>query len=233
MQCLEATRRPAAFTFQGPIRPANALLGQREIVYLVHDDDNVREGIADLVAALGKEVMTFGTGAEYLRWRRTDAAACMVLDLMLPDMCGLELQSRLSLEDCPPIIFISGRASISATVRAMKGGAFEFLTKPINARAVQTAVDAALEQDRQRRQTQAALATIRQRFATLTARERQVLPLIAEGLLNKQAAVALGISEVTLQVHRGQIMRKMSARSFADLVRMAGKLGIPAPDCPL
>ncbi len=208
----------------------NEISHQREIVYLIDDDCSVREGLAELLRAFGKEVVSFGTGAEYLKWRRTDTAACLILDMMLPGMCGLDLQSRLSSDNRPPIIFVSGRASIAGTVLAMKAGALEFLTKPVNPNALRAAVDIAFAQDRQGRQTQAELSRIRQRLATLTPRERQVLPLIAEGMLNKQAAAILGISEATLQVHRGQIMRKMAVPSFAELVRTAEKIGIPQPN---
>lgn len=226
MPCLEAIK-PADLMFRGPIPSENELLQEREIVYLVDDDREVQEGLAELLAALGKEVITFDTGTEYLKSRRTDSAACLIVDMRLPDMSGLELQNRLADDESLPIIFISRHVSIPTIVRAIKAGAIEFLTKPVNQQALETAVDAAFAQYRQRRQKQSNLAAIRQRFSLLTPREREVLPLIAEGMLNKQAAVALGISEVTLQVHRGQIMRKMAARSFAELVRLAEKLGIP------
>ena len=163
-----------------------------------------------------------------MAYGRRDEAACLIFDMRLPDMSGLDLQQRLANEDCPPIIFISGRVDIPGTVQAMKAGAIEFLTKPVSPRALETAIDVAFAQDRKLRKQRLEMATLQSRFNTLTPREREVLPLIAEGLLNKQAAAVLGISEVTLQVHRCQVMRKMAARSFAELVRMAERLGIPA-----
>jgi len=144
----------------------------------------------------------------------------------MPQMGGLDLQRHLSGESGPPIIFMSGKGDIPSTVRAMKGGAIEFLTKPLDEDALLTAIRTAFAQDRKLRQRHADLAKLRERLASLTPREREVLPLVVGGLLNKQAAAVLGISIVTLQVHRGQIMRKMAAKSLAELVRMASKLGI-------
>lgn len=185
-----------------------------------------------MLSSRGRRVISFGTATEFMAYGRRDEAACLILDMRLPDMSGLDLQQRLANEDCPPIIFISGRVDIPGTVQAMKAGAIEFLTKPVSPRALETAIDVAFAQDRKLRKRRLEMATLQSRFNTLTPREREVLPLIAEGLLNKQAAAVLGISEVTLQVHRRQVMRKMAARSFAELVRMAERLGIPAaPEC--
>jgi FixJ family two-component response regulator len=193
-----------------------------EAIYIVDDDARVREALSELLTSRGRRVITF---------RRKDEAACLILDMRLPDISGLDLQQRLANECCPPIIFVSGRADIPSTVRAMKAGAIEFLTKPISPLALEAAIDVAFAQDRKLRRQRLELAMLQSRFNTLTRREREVLPLIAEGLLNKQAAAVLGISEVTLQVHRCQVMRKMAARSFAELVRMAERLGIQAaPD---
>lgn len=200
------------------------------VVYLVDDDPRVREALSELLASLKIDHVTFASGAEYLGYVRSDGCACLVLDVHLPDINGLDLQQQLAEESGPPIIFISGHGDIPSTVRAMKAGAMEFLTKPINKDAFVTAISAAFVKDLEKRQRTADLASLQQRFALLTPREREVLPLVVAGMLNKQAAAVLRISEVTLQVHRGQIMKKMEADSFADLVRMAGKLGIPEPD---
>jgi FixJ family two-component response regulator len=200
------------------------------VVYLVDDDSRVREALSELLASLEIEHVTFGSAAEYLAFVRADACACLVLDVQLPDINGLDLQRQLADESSPPIIFISGHGDIPSTVRAMKAGAIEFLTKPINPEAFVAAIRAAFTEDQEQRQKTADLVSLQRRFALLTPREREVFPLIVGGMLNKQAAAVLGITEVTLQVHRGQIMRKMAADSFADLVRMAGKLGIPDPD---
>jgi FixJ family two-component response regulator len=196
------------------------------MIYLVDDDLRVREGLEELLAAHGLKVISFGSAAEYLKHTRVDSAACLILDLKMPEMGGLDLQAHLTGEIGPPIIFMSGYGDVPSTVRAMKGGAIEFLTKPVDETALLTAIHAAFAQDRKRRQRHADLAQLRERLASLTPREREVLPLVVGGLLNKQAAAVLGISNVTLQVHRGQIMRKMAAKSLAELVRMASKLGI-------
>lgn len=201
-----------------------------EMIYLVDDDFRVREALSEHLASLGMEVVSFGSAAEYLDYSRSDDAACLILDLELPDINGLDLQQQLAAETSPQIVFISGHGDIPSTVRAMKAGAIEFLTKPVNEDALIAAVQAALARDRQLRRHHAALAELRQRFSSLTPREREVLPLVVEGLLNKQAAAVLGIAEVTLQLHRSQIMQKMAADSFADLVRMAERLGVRQSD---
>lgn len=220
-------RHTSGFVFRAPLQNQENLPPTGEVVYLVDEDPGVREGLSETLRARGRQVKTFGTARAYLQCNRTDASACLILDMKLPDMSGLDLQRRLADGDSPPIIFMSGHIDIQATVCAMKAGAVEFLTKPVNLPVLQAAIDAAFTQDRLRRQQQAHLSALKERLALLTPREREVLPLIVEGFLNKQAAAILGISEVTLQVHRSQIMRKMAARSFAELVRMAEKLNIP------
>jgi FixJ family two-component response regulator len=225
MQFVQTTPR---ITFGAPFQSKAAAAQEREMVYIVDADARVRESLAGLLASLGRSVMTFRTAGEYLACERTDSAACLILEILLPDMNGLDLQRRLAYQNCPPIIFISGQIDVSATVRAMKAGAIEFLTKPVSPQALEAAIHVAFPQDRLRRHRDAELATLQKRYSLLTPREREVLPLVTGGLLNKEAAASLGISEVTLQVHRGQIMRKMAAPSFAELVRMAEKLGIPA-----
>jgi FixJ family two-component response regulator len=174
-------------------------------------------------------VIGFRSGSEYLEHNRTDDSSCLILDLHLPDMSGLDLQRRLLEKANPPVIFVSGQCDIPSTVRAMKAGAIEFLTKPVDPEALISAVRVAFTKDLEQRRKTAELDSLQRQFAHLTSREREVLPLVAGGMLNKQAAAVLGITEVTVQVHRGQIMKKMEASSFADLVRMAGKLGIPEP----
>jgi FixJ family two-component response regulator len=198
-----------------------------EVIYLVDDDSRVRDATSELLASLDLDVITFESAAEYLDYSRSDTAACLILDLQLPGINGLDLQRQLADKDCPPIIFISGHSDVPSTVRAMKAGAVEFLTKPLDPPALISAIDSALTRDRKRRKKTAELAPLLERFSHLTPRERDVFPLLVEGLLNKQAAAVLDITEVTLQIHRGHIMRKMAAQSFADLVRMAVKLRIP------
>jgi FixJ family two-component response regulator len=203
------------------------------VVYVVDDETSVREALSELFSSLGIEHVTFSSASEYLGFVRTDKCACLVLDLQMPEINGLDLQRQIANECCPPIIFITGHGDIPSTVRAMKAGAAEFFTKPLDLQALVAAIRAAFAKDLQERQKTAELSALQQRFSLLTPREREVLPLVTSGMLNKQAAATLGITDVTLQVHRGQIMRKMEAKSFADLVKMAGKLGIPKPDTAL
>ena len=201
-----------------------------QVVYLVDDDPRVGEALSELLASLDMEHFTFGSAEEYLAFVRSDTCACLVLDVHLPKLSGLDLQQQLASGSTPPIIFISGRGDVPSAVRAMKAGAIEFLTKPIDPEALLPAIRTAFTEDLERRRKRVELAALQRRLAILTPREREVLPLVVGGMLNKQAAAFLGITEVTLQVHRGQIMRKMEASSFADLVRMAEKLGTGAPD---
>ena len=197
-----------------------------EMVYLIDDDRNVREALEPFLRASGIKVKAFESSAEYLEYTRSDTAACLILDLQLPGIGGLELQRRLADDLSPPIIFISGRGDIPSTVQAMKGGAIDFLTKPLDPAALIPLIKSAFSRDRENRERRADLVELQARFAQLSPRERDVLPLVVKGLLNKQSAAALGITEVTLQIHRSQIMKKMAADSFAELVRMAGKIGV-------
>jgi len=197
------------------------------LVYIVDDDYRVREALQELLAAVALCSVAFRSAAEYIAYPKPDVPSCVILDVELPDINGLDLQRQLGDGYHPPIIFVTGHGDIPSSVRAMKAGALDFLTKPFSGEALLTLVDAALAQDRERRARQADLDRLRQRFQSLTPRERQVLPLVVSGLLNKQAAAHLGISEVTLQIHRANVMRKMEADSLADLVRMAGSLDIP------
>jgi FixJ family two-component response regulator len=203
------------------------MIAEERIVFIVDDDQHMREALCELLKSLGLCALAFGSAAEYDEFPRPDLPACLILDVELPDINGLEFQDQIADGDHPPIIFITGHGDIPSSVRAMKGGAIDFLTKPFRQSELIKAIHAAICQDCIFRLERAKLAKLRQRFAGLTPREREVLPLVAGGLLNKQAAAELGISEVTLQIHRGRIMQKMGATSLADLVRIAEKLEIP------
>jgi FixJ family two-component response regulator len=203
---------------------------QHGIVFVVDDDPRVRESIAMLLASFDIESMTFGSATEYLAYRKPDGPSCLVLDVQLPDINGLDLQSRIAQDDHPHVVFITGHGDIPSSVRAIRTGAVDFLTKPFREADLMRAVRTALDENRAARQKRDELADLRQRLAQLTRREREVLPLVVSGFLNKQAALELGISEVTLQIHRSSIMRKMHAASLPDLVRMAAALEVPLAD---
>ncbi len=196
------------------------------IVFVVDDDYRVREALSSLISSVGLRVATFGSAAEFLESDKPDSPACLVLDLELPGASGLELQRELAGGDGPPIVFITGHGDVPSSVRAMKAGAIEFLPKPFGERELLQAIDAAIVVDREARQKRSELADLQKHYAFLTPREREVLPFVVAGLANKQTAAELGTSEITIGVHRGQVMRKMGARSLAELVRMADKLGI-------
>ena len=198
-----------------------------EIVFVLDDDYRIREALSMLLSSFDMRVVAFGSAGEYLAYPKPDVAACLVLDVELPDINGLDLQSQIAEGNEPHIVFITGHADIPSTVRAIKTGAVDFLTKPFSEADVMRAIHAALAQNRAARQKRAELALLQQRFRRLTPRERDVVPLVVSGLLNKQAAAKLGISEITLQIHRGNIMKKMEAASLPELVRMAGTLDIP------
>ena len=202
---------------------------QDHIVFIVDDDRRVRQALSELLASFDLRAVAFGSAAEYIAYPKPDVAACVILDVELPDINGLELQNHTAEEHRAPVVFITGHGDIPTSVRAMKAGAVDFLTKPFKEADLMRAIDAAIARDRDARRTRAELAELRQCLSSLTPRERQVLPLIVSGLLNKQAAAELGISEITIQIHRGKIMKKMGAASLADLVRMAGRLKIPLP----
>jgi FixJ family two-component response regulator len=196
------------------------------IIYVLDDDHRVRQALSSLLSSLGLRVEVFASAKEYLEFEKPDAPACLILDLELPGMSGLELQRELAGEQAPPIVFVTGHGDVPSSVRAMKAGAIEFLLKPFDNLELLRSVDVAILQDREARKKRTELAELRRRYALLTPREREVLPLVVAGLLNKQTAGELGTSEITIQVHRGQIMRKMAASSLAELVKMAGKLGV-------
>ncbi len=197
------------------------------VVFIVDDDMRIQEALGDLLESHGIRTITFGSAGDYVLADKPDVAACLILDVELPDINGLDLQKQIAEGGHPPIVFITGHGDIPSSVRAIKGGAVDFLTKPFSEADLMTAVDAAIAQDREARSARAELGTLRQRYLDLTPREREVLPLVVSGLLNKQAAAELGISEVTLQIHRRNVMQKMAAASLADLVRIAERLEIP------
>jgi FixJ family two-component response regulator len=198
----------------------------KEVIYIVDDDFRVRESLTELFISHHLNVTSFASGEEFLRFSRSDSNACLILDLRLPEMNGLEIQRVIEADALLPVIFITGDGDIPSTVTAMKAGAVEFLTKPVDERVLLAAVNAALAKDRIARENAAESAALLARYNSLTPREREVLPLLVQGLLNKQAAGVLGITEYTVQVHRGRIMKKMQVGSFAELVRMAAKLNV-------
>jgi FixJ family two-component response regulator len=203
------------------------------IVFVVDDDPSVRRAIKVLLESVGLAVELFGSAKEFLLGRPADSPSCLVLDIRLPGVSGLDFQRQLAEAKINiPIIFISAHGDVPMTVRAMKAGAIEFLTKPFRDQDLLDAVQVALERDRARRQREAEIAMLRERFESLTPREREVLPWVVSGLLSKQIADAIGKSEASVKVHRSQLMRKMAADSVADLVRMAEKMGIPIPKKP-
>jgi FixJ family two-component response regulator len=202
------------------------MISDEPIVFVVDDDYRVREALSSLIESVGLRVVAFGSAAEFLESEKPDSPACLVLDLQLPDTSGLELQRELAAGDGPPIVFITGHGDIPSSVRAMKAGAIEFLPKPFSEQELLRAIDAAIVLDRAARQKRSELAELQKRHALLTPREREVLPFVVAGFANKQTAADLGTSEITIGVHRGQIMHKMGARSLAELVRMSDKLGI-------
>jgi FixJ family two-component response regulator len=197
------------------------------VVFVVDDDPSVRASLKSLFESVGLHVQLFGSADDFLQNERPDIPCCLVLDVRLPGLSGLEFQSELARAGTDvPIIFMTGHGDIPMTVQAMKAGAVEFLTKPCRDQELLDAVRVAIEGHQATRQEEKHLAALRQQFASLTAREKEVLGLVTAGLLNKQIAAELAISEVTVKMHRGNIMRKMQARSLADLVRMADLLGI-------
>jgi FixJ family two-component response regulator len=197
------------------------------VVFVVDDDPSVREALSSLFRSVGLQVELFGSAAEFLQRKRPEGASCLVLDIRLPGVSGLDFQGQLAKADIrTPIIFMTGHGDIPMSVRAMKAGAVDFLAKPFRDQDMLDAVAAAIQRDRQARQADDAASALRAAYDTLTAREREVMALVTSGLMNKQAAGQLGLSEITVKIHRGQAMRKMKAKSLADLVRMAESLGL-------
>ncbi|MBR0783219.1 response regulator transcription factor [Bradyrhizobium iriomotense] len=198
------------------------------IVLIVDDDPSMRRALTNLFQSVGLKVQAFSSAAEIMEAKPPAVPSCLVLDIRLPGSSGLDLQADLAKANIhTPIIFITGHGDIPMTVRAMKSGAVDFLTKPVRDQDMLDAVQAAIERDRKRRDAEKSISGVRSRFEGLTARERDVLALVASGLMNKQVAAELGLAEITVKIYRGQIMRKMGAKSLADLVRMTDALGIP------
>jgi FixJ family two-component response regulator len=205
-------------------------LSQDAVVFIVDDDLGLCAALYDLLTSAGLRAICFGSAVEYLESSKPDVPSCLVLDVGLPDINGLELQRRLADGYHPPIIFITDEADVRCSVRAIKAGAVDFLTKPFSTSDLMTAIGTAIRQDIDVRRTVTETTRLQTRFSSLTPREREVMPLVVGGFLNKQAAARLGISETTFQIHRSRVIRKMGADSLAQLVRMAGKLSVPLPN---
>lgn len=196
-------------------------------VFVVDDDPSVRMALANLFRSVGLRAEVFGSAPDFLQSTLPDVASCLVLDIRLPGLSGLDFQVELAHADIHiPIIFVTGHGDIPMTVRAMKAGAVDFLSKPFRDQDMLDAVTMAIERDRKRRTDARTIADLRAHFERLTPREREVLPLVASGLMNKQIAAEIGLAQITVKIHRGHIMKKMEARSLADLVRMAETLGV-------
>jgi FixJ family two-component response regulator len=204
--------------------PASA---KQPIVFVIDDDASMRRALTNLFQSVGLDVESFGSAPEMLQSKLPDVASCLVLDIRLPGVSGLDFQTELAKANIHiPIIFMTGHGDIPMTVRAMKGGAVDFLTKPFRDQDMLDAALAAIERDRNRREAEKIVANVQALFETLTSREREILALVASGLMNKQVAAEIGLAEITVKIHRGHIMKKMRARSLADLIRMAETLGI-------
>jgi FixJ family two-component response regulator len=200
------------------------------VVFVVDDDPSVREALSSLFRSVDLRVELFGSAAEFLQRKPSDGASCLVLDIRLPGVSGLDFQAQLQKANIRiPIIFMTGHGDIPMSVRAMKAGAVDFLAKPFRDQDMLDAVSAALQRDRQAREAEDGMAALRAAYGLLTAREREVMALVTTGLMNKQVAGQLGLSEITVKIHRGHAMKKMNAKSLADLVRMAESLGLHQP----
>jgi FixJ family two-component response regulator len=198
------------------------------VVYIIDDDSDARTGLSALMQSVGLCATTFGSTIDFLKHKRPERTSCLILDVRLPGLSGLDFQSELAKADVNiPIIFITGYGDIPMSVQAIKSGAVEFLTKPVREQDLLDAVRVALDRDRAKRELDVKVGDLRARFEELSSREQQVMSLVCAGLMNKQAAAEIGVSEVTVKVHRHNVMKKLGARSLAELVRMADSLGIP------
>ena len=211
--------------------PSSPQVGQAAAcIYVIDDDRSVRDALSSLFRSVGYKVQLFESTGDFMQAKRVDANSCLVLDIRLPGVSGLDLQSHLNREQILiPIIFMTGHGDIPMSVRAMKAGAIDFLAKPFRDQDMLDAVAAALESDRKRREADQSVAAVRSAFETLTPREREIMTFVTSGLMNKQVAGKLGLSEITVKIHRANVMKKMACQSLADLVRMAGLLGLNSP----
>jgi FixJ family two-component response regulator len=209
-------------------KPPREPVGAREpLVFIVEDDESMRRALSNLFQSVGLQVQVFGSASEMLQGKLPDVASCLVLDIRLPGLSGLDFQAELAKANIRiPIIFMTGHGDIPMSVRAMKGGAVDFLTKPFRDQDMLDAVTVAIERDRKRREADKIVANLQSLYETLTPREREILALVSSGLMNKQVAAELGLAEITVKIHRGHIMRKMDAKTLADLVTKAEILGI-------
>jgi FixJ family two-component response regulator len=211
--------------------PSSSQSGQPSAcIYVIDDDRSVRDALSSLFRSVGYKVQLFESTSEFMQAKRADGNSCLVLDIRLPGVSGLDLQNHLNREQIQiPIIFMTGHGDIPMSVRAMKAGAVDFLAKPFRDQDMLDAVATALETDRKRRDSEQSVAAVRSAFETLTPREREIMQFVTSGLMNKQVAGKLGLSEITVKIHRGNVMKKMACQSLADLVRMAGLLGLNPP----